>query len=188
MSTIKPQNILSIQNRDEFRQWLMTHHATERECWVKVKRGRPMDDGTFWYIDAVEEAMCFGWIDSTLKRLDGEAYQRFAPREPVVGTEQGTMPPHGAVGAHDGCGARRAARHVARRFHYRRGNPVSPPARPHCVAELPKLPTLIPACAHRHDTNQEKQRLLFENRLKKFIDNTRLGVMYGEWNDNGRLL
>ncbi len=80
MSIIKPQNILSIQSRDEFRQWLMTHHATEKECWVKVKRGRPMDDGTFWYIDAVEEAMCFGWIDSTLKRLDGEAYQRFAPR------------------------------------------------------------------------------------------------------------
>ena len=58
MSIIKPQNILSIQSRDEFRQWLMTHHATEKECWVK----------------------CFGWIDSTLKRLDGEAYQRFAPR------------------------------------------------------------------------------------------------------------
>lgn len=70
MSIIKPQNILSIQSRDEFRQWLMTHHATARECWVKVKRGRPVDDGTFWYIDAVEEAMCFGWIDSTLKRLD----------------------------------------------------------------------------------------------------------------------
>ena len=65
MSIIKPQNILSIQSRDEFRQWLMTHHATEKECWVKVKRGRPVDDGTFWYIDAVEEAMCFGWIDST---------------------------------------------------------------------------------------------------------------------------
>ena len=80
MSITKQQNILSIQNRDEFRQWLITHHATEKECWVKVKRGRPMDDGTFWYIDAVEEAMCFGWIDSTLKRLDGEAYQRFAPR------------------------------------------------------------------------------------------------------------
>lgn len=80
MSISKPQNILSIQSRDEFRQWLMTHHATARECWVKVKRGRPVDDGTFWNIDAVEEAMCFGWIDSTLKRLDGEAYQRFAPR------------------------------------------------------------------------------------------------------------
>lgn len=70
MSISKPQNILSIQSRDEFRQWLMTHHTTARERWVKVKRGRPVDDGTFWYIDAVEEAMCFGWIDSTLKRLE----------------------------------------------------------------------------------------------------------------------
>ena len=60
MNIIKPQNILSIQSRDEFRQWLMMHHAFEKECWVKVKRGRPMDDGTFWYVDAVEEAMCFG--------------------------------------------------------------------------------------------------------------------------------
>ena len=42
----------------------------------------------------------------------------------------------------------------------------------------------------RIDTIQikKKQRPLFKNRLKKFIDNTRLGVMYGEWNDNGRLL
>ena len=42
----------------------------------------------------------------------------------------------------------------------------------------------------RIDTIQikKKQRLLFESRLKKFIDNTRLGVIYGEWNDNGRLL
>ena len=37
MSITKQQNILSIQNRDEFRQWLITHHATEKECWVKVK-------------------------------------------------------------------------------------------------------------------------------------------------------
>ena len=132
MSIIKPQNILSVQSRDEFRQWLMTHHAIARECWVKVKRGRPVDDGTFWYIDA-------RGIPTVCATRE---------RQPVVGTEQGTMPPHGAVGAHDRYGARRAARYVARRFHHRRGNPVSPPARPHCVAELPKLPTLISACAH----------------------------------------
>ena len=42
----------------------------------------------------------------------------------------------------------------------------------------------------RIDTIQikKKQHPLFESRLKKFIDNTRLGVIYGEWNDNGRLL
>ena len=63
-------NLLSVQNRDELRQWLLANHDKEVECWVAVKRGRPVDDGTFWYIDAVEEAMCFGWIDSTTKKTE----------------------------------------------------------------------------------------------------------------------
>ena len=40
----------------------------KKECWVIVKRGKPQNDDTFWYIDAVEEALCFGWIDSTVKK------------------------------------------------------------------------------------------------------------------------
>ena len=67
---MEPINLLSAQNRDELREWLNNNHSTAKECWVVVKRGRPKDDGTFWYIDAVEEAMCFGWIDSTTKKLD----------------------------------------------------------------------------------------------------------------------
>lgn len=53
-------NLLKAVNRNELREWLKTHHATEKECWVIVKRGRPKDDDTFWYVDAVEEALCFG--------------------------------------------------------------------------------------------------------------------------------
>ena len=46
-----------------------------------MKRGRPVDEDTFWYIDFVEEAMCFGWIDSTTKKMDnGVTAQRLAPR------------------------------------------------------------------------------------------------------------
>ena len=37
---MEEQNILQIQTRNEFRQWLETHHATEKACWVGVKRGR----------------------------------------------------------------------------------------------------------------------------------------------------
>lgn len=66
---MEPINLLSAKNRDELREWLKNNYASEKECWVVVKRGRPKDDGTFWYIDAVEEAMCFGWIDSTTKNL-----------------------------------------------------------------------------------------------------------------------
>ena len=75
------KNLLPAKNRDELRQWLQKNHNKESECWVVVKRGRPVDNGTFWYIDAVEEAMCFGWIDSTTKKMDnGITAQRLAPR------------------------------------------------------------------------------------------------------------
>ena len=81
MSLIEPENVLSVKSRDDFRRWLVDYHATEKECWLHVKRGRPVDDGTFWYLDAVEEALCFGWIDSTIKMLNGTAFQRFSPPE-----------------------------------------------------------------------------------------------------------
>ena len=46
-----------------------------------AKRGRPSDNTTFWYLDAVEEALCFGWIDSTTKKLsDIVTAQQFAKR------------------------------------------------------------------------------------------------------------
>ena len=62
---MEPVNLLAVRNRNEFRHWLASNHDKEKECWATVRRGRPVDDDTFWYIDAVEEALCFGWIDST---------------------------------------------------------------------------------------------------------------------------
>ena len=64
------QNTLAVSNRTEFREWLLSH-PDATECWVQVKRGRPVDPETFYYLDAVEEALCFGWIDSTHKEIDG---------------------------------------------------------------------------------------------------------------------
>ena len=78
---MEEHNILCIANRSEFRAWLEAHHASERECWVDVKRGRPVDDKHFWYLDAVEEALCFGWIDSRHKLIDGKRMQCFTPRK-----------------------------------------------------------------------------------------------------------
>lgn len=73
--------LLDIKSRTELRKWLIENHKVETECWVVVKRGRPKDDKTFWYIDAVEEAMCFGWIDSTYKKIsENVTAQKFCPR------------------------------------------------------------------------------------------------------------
>ncbi len=73
-------NNLDIKDRAQFRQWLIENHATERECWVVAKRGKTQPEDALWYLDAVEEALCFGWIDSTLKNVDGISLQRFGPR------------------------------------------------------------------------------------------------------------
>ena len=73
--------ILYISNRKEWRKWLKENHSTVKEVWLtyyKKHTGKPRIP----YDDAVEEALCFGWIDSTIKRIDDEKYcQKFTPRK-----------------------------------------------------------------------------------------------------------
>jgi len=64
----------------EFRRWLAAHHATERELLVGFyKKASGM--GGLGYKEAVDEALCFGWIDGVKKRVDDSRYtHRFTPR------------------------------------------------------------------------------------------------------------
>jgi uncharacterized protein YdeI (YjbR/CyaY-like superfamily) len=66
----------------EFRAWLEEHHETASELWVgyyKKATGKP----TMTWSEAVDEALCFGWIDGKLQRIDEERHrQRFTPRRP----------------------------------------------------------------------------------------------------------
>jgi len=73
---------LHVTNRQDWRRWLREHYKTEKDIWLVYYRketGQPRIS----YNDAVEEALCFGWIDSTLKSLDEKrSAQRFSPRKP----------------------------------------------------------------------------------------------------------
>ena len=192
MSLIEPENVLSVKSRDDFRRWLVDYHATEKECWLHVKRGRPVDDGTFWYLDAVEEALCFGWIDSTIKMLNGTAFQRFSPRRKgspwtelnkercrrlerlgkMTDAGRAVLPDMSSEGFRvdrEVLAALREDDAVWRNFQH------FPPL--YCRVRIDMI-----------QINKQRKRLqVFERRLQKFIDNTRLGILYGEWNDNGRL-
>ncbi len=70
------------RSRAEWRAWLEVHHAESPGIWLAVgKKGNTVT--TLTYEDAVEEALCFGWIDSTTKRLDDHRFkQLFTPRKP----------------------------------------------------------------------------------------------------------
>ena len=71
--------ILNFKKRSEFRNWLKKNHNKEKECFVVLKKGDPIKD-SLSYLDAVEEAICFGWIDSVWKNIDGVMWSRFSPR------------------------------------------------------------------------------------------------------------
>ena len=83
--------ILHVTNPEKWREWLEAHYKTESEIWLvyyKKATGKPRIE----YNDAVEQALCFGWIDSTAKKLDEErTAQRFSPRKPKSGYSQANI-------------------------------------------------------------------------------------------------
>lgn len=71
------------KNRDTWRAWLEKNHARESEIWLVFFKRKAAQRGVP-YGDAVEEALCFGWIDSVIRRIDDEKYAvRFTPRRPT---------------------------------------------------------------------------------------------------------
>jgi uncharacterized protein YdeI (YjbR/CyaY-like superfamily) len=73
-------DIRVFQDAEGFRDWLDEHHATDAELWVGFyKKGAAKD--SIAYPQAVDEALCFGWIDGITYRIDDELYTiRFTPR------------------------------------------------------------------------------------------------------------
>lgn len=73
--------LLSFTERLQLREWLKENYASARCCWVACNKSKLSMPNTLPYIEIVEEALCFGWIDSTLKKLpDGRLAQRLSPR------------------------------------------------------------------------------------------------------------
>jgi len=68
------------ESREAWRNWLLVNHASVNELWV-IYYKKHSGKTSIIYQEALEEALCFGWIDGIVKRLDEERYmQRFTPR------------------------------------------------------------------------------------------------------------
>ena len=73
---------LHVETLDQWRAWLEDHHASESEVWLVFYR-QQTEIPSIDYADALDEALCFGWVDSLVKRLDDRRYARkFTPRRP----------------------------------------------------------------------------------------------------------
>lgn len=79
---------LYVVDRKSWRAWLARSHKSESEIWLiyyRKETGKPRIS----YNDAVEEALCYGWIDSTVKKIDEERFaQRFSVRKKTSGLSQ----------------------------------------------------------------------------------------------------
>ena len=73
-------DLVFVKTRQQWRKWLEKNHATKKEAWVVFYKKHTGKKGAS-YLDVLEEALCFGWIDGPLKRIDGEKHAiKFTPR------------------------------------------------------------------------------------------------------------
>ena len=184
------ENLIDVKTRQELRDWLEENSATEKFCWVVVSAKE--QPGVVQYLDAVEEALCFGWIDSTKKKLSNtETAQRLSPRKKNSHFTE--------------LNKERIRRLEKLGLMTERGRRVLPDMRPDSFVideeievrlkketqvyrnflNFPELYRRI-----RIDTIQSYKNdpELFNKRLEKFIENTRENKIYGQWHDNSRLL
>ncbi|MEL7311114.1 MAG: YdeI/OmpD-associated family protein [Pseudomonadota bacterium] len=177
------------QDRAQWRSWLETNHASSSEIWL-ISDDRP-DDMTIEYLDSVEEALCFGWVDGIAKRIsDFEKAQRFTPRRPRSNWTE--------------LNKERARRLISLGLMTDAGRRILPDlntpfmvasdirkaieAEPSASAFFATLPDLYVRVRIGYIEEMRKQPGEFARRLNNFLKKTAAGKMYGNWNDDGRLL
>jgi len=80
--TNKPVKTLEVRTRKAWRKWLEKNHAKETEVWLVFYK-RHTGVAGIEYRESLEEALCYGWIDSLVRRIDDDRYARkFTPRKP----------------------------------------------------------------------------------------------------------
>jgi uncharacterized protein YdeI (YjbR/CyaY-like superfamily) len=102
-----PRNVRSFRDEAAFEKWLRASHDRETELWLKIYK-KASGVPTVTYAQALDVALCWGWIDGLKKSFDGQAFlQRFTPRRPKSVwsqinrehisrlTKAGRMTPHG---------------------------------------------------------------------------------------------
>ena len=180
-----------MENRAQFRAWLEEHGANEAECWVKVRKGRPRgEEETLWYLDAVEEALCFGWIDSTNRVIDGIRMQRFTPRKknsPWTELNKARVRRLEALGKMTEAG--RAVLPDMNRENFRFDAELVQEMKSAGAWEMfcsfPPLYQRVKA----YNTAFYKKRdpKIYRKMLDRLLAQTLQGKMYGDWDDYGRL-
>ncbi|WP_138750910.1 YdeI/OmpD-associated family protein [Paenibacillus sinopodophylli] len=187
---METENLLTVKTSEDLRAWLQRNCTSEKACWVIVSM-TPTPDKLL-YLDAVEQSLCFGWIDGVKKKIsETELAQRLSPRSKKSSWTE--------------LNKERVRRLEKLGLMTDAGRHVLPDMDIHSftIDEVIELRLKQESEVYEHflafpalyqrvriDTIQsnKSQPQLFQSRLDKFIINTKDNKIYGQWHDNGRLL
>ncbi len=177
-------------NRQDWHEWLTANHRVKTEIWLLLER---KTGPTLTYLDAVEEALCFGWIDGIAKVYSPEyRAQRFSPRKAKSNWTE--------------LNKERCRRLIKLGLMTEAGLKTLPDIEQ--KLEIPKeiladlkrdaiiwkqfqsFPTLYQRVrlGNLIEMHKNKKFVVYQTRLKNLLSQTAKGKMYGDWNDGGRLL
>jgi uncharacterized protein YdeI (YjbR/CyaY-like superfamily) len=181
-STFKPRD------RSAWRAWLEERHATTTEIWLLLD-DRPAET-TVTYLDAVEEAICFGWIDSIQKRFSlYERAQRFTPRKQnsnwtELNKERARRLIRLGVMTEAG---RATLPNLEARFEVAADIVDALKTEPGAWSNFLEFPDLYRRVRIGYIEEMRKNPVEFERRLHNFVKRTAANQLFGNWNDGGRL-
>ncbi|MNC03279.1 hypothetical protein D3C75_506800 [compost metagenome] len=182
-------NLLLLTTREELRSWLQANGSKEKCCWITVSM-TPAPDKLL-YLDVVEEALCFGWIDGVKKSTEHGVVQRLSPRSKRSSwTElnKERVRRLDKLGLLSDEGRRVLPDMGPESFVIDEVIEQALKEDPEVYANFLAFPPLYSRIRIDNIQGYKKQPELFQSRLDKFIANTRDNRMYGAWHDNGHLL
>ncbi|KAI9134973.1 YdeI family protein [Acaryochloris sp. CCMEE 5410] len=175
-------------SRKEWRDWLTQHHQSASEIWL-LSDDRP-GVPTVSYLDSVEEAICFGWIDGIAKRISSvEKAQRFTPRRPRSHwTELNKERTRRLIklGLMTSAGQKKLP-DLSLPFDIADDIITAIQAEPKAWTHFKTFPDLYIRVRIGYIEEMRKRPEDFDKRLKNFISKTAAGKRFGQWNDGGRL-
>lgn len=184
------------KDRGAWRAWLEAHHDSCTEIWLvyrnadKTRIGQNPEPRSISYLDSVEEAICFGWIDGIQKRISPlEKAQRFTPRRRRSNWTE--------------LNKERARRLIRLGLMTEAGMKTLPDldapfvvaddilealkAEPDAWQYFQEFPALYIRVRIGYIEEMRRKRDEFERRLNNFLRKTASGKMFGNWNDQNRL-
>ena len=166
------------------------NHNKQNECFIECKKGKIKEKkDIFYYIDAVYMALCFGWIDSTQKIINGIRYQRFGPRKKnshwsELNKARCKWLIENELMTNDGL---KVLPDLDEEFEVDKDILKLLKKDKETWENYKNFPELYKRVRIGNIQREKKKSEAYNKALKHFLEETKDNNMFGEWDDNGRL-